>query len=132
MTHTNESGKLLYTDYEVSMRTNLPIFRLRESRVRRRYSDFEWLRNEVRRTIHIYIPDLPDKAFARALRGKKDPDKGIFAPDFIEERRKGLEEFINSVAGHPLVQNEKCLHAFLQEQDLDKVNFAPGKIPPRD
>lgn len=29
--------------------TNLPIFKLKESTVRRRYSDFEWLRSELER-----------------------------------------------------------------------------------
>ena len=29
--------------------TNLPVFRVKESSVRRRYSDFEWLRNELER-----------------------------------------------------------------------------------
>ena len=61
-----------------------------------------------------YILDLPGKGF-----GKQIPflakDDGIFETEFIEERRQGLEDFINSVAGHPLVQNEKCLHSFLQE-----------------
>ena len=31
------------------------------------------------------------------------------------------------VAGHPLAQNEKCLHMFLQEPVIDK-NYVPGKI----
>ena len=31
------------------MKTNLPVFRVKESSVRRRYSDFEWLRNELER-----------------------------------------------------------------------------------
>ena len=31
------------------MQTNLPVFRVKESSVRRRYSDFEWLRNELER-----------------------------------------------------------------------------------
>lgn len=71
--------------------------------------------------------DLPGKAFGKqfALLAKDD---GIFEADFIEERRQGLEEFINSVAGHPLVQNEKCLHSFLQEKILDKEGYVPGKI----
>ena len=38
-----------YTDYEVRLKTNLPVFRVKESSVRRRYSDFEWLRNELER-----------------------------------------------------------------------------------
>lgn len=31
------------------------------------------------------------------------------------------------VAGHPLAQNEKCLHMFLIEPVIDK-NYIPGKI----
>ena len=29
--------------------TNLPVFKVKESSVRRRYSDFKWLRNELER-----------------------------------------------------------------------------------
>jgi sorting nexin-3/12 len=46
---THGLGKKRYTDYEVHMRTNLPIFKIKESTVRRRYSDFEWLRSELER-----------------------------------------------------------------------------------
>ena len=31
------------------------------------------------------------------------------------------------VAGHPLAQNEKCLHMFLQEPSIDKT-YTPGKV----
>lgn len=34
---------------------------------------------------------------------------------------------MDSVAGHPLAQNEKSLHMFLQESKIDK-NYAPGKV----
>ena len=59
------------------------------------------------------VPSLPGKAWKRLMpfRG----DDGIYEEDFIEERRKKLESFINKVAGHPLAQNEKSLHIFLQE-----------------
>lgn len=33
----------------------------------------------------------------------------------------------NRIAGHPLAQNEKCLHMFIQEPVIDK-NYVPGKI----
>ncbi|XP_073982368.1 sorting nexin 3 isoform X2 [Rhodnius prolixus] len=46
---THGVAKKRYTDYEVRMRTNLPVFKVKESSVRRRYSDFEWLRNELER-----------------------------------------------------------------------------------
>ncbi|KAL8585868.1 Sorting nexin-12 [Nucella lapillus] len=122
-THGVAKGR--YTDYEVRMKTNLPVFKLRDSSVRRRYSDFEWLRNELERDSKIVVPPLPGKALKRQLpfRG----DDGIFEEDFIEERRKGLEVFVNKVAGHPLAQNEKCLHMFLQEPVINK-NYIPGKI----
>ena len=46
---THGVGKNRYTDYEVRLRTNLPVFKHKESSVRRRYSDFEWLRAELER-----------------------------------------------------------------------------------
>ena len=46
---THGYGRKRYTDYEVKMSTNLPVFRLKSSSVRRRYSDFEWLRGELER-----------------------------------------------------------------------------------
>ena len=54
-------------------------------------------------------------------------DDGIFEDEFIEDRRQGLEVFVNKVAGHPLAQNEKCLHTFLQDPVVDK-NYVPGKL----
>ncbi|XP_030627387.1 sorting nexin-3 isoform X3 [Chanos chanos] len=105
--------------------TNLPIFKLKESCVRRRYSDFEWLRGELERESKVVVPPLPGKALMRQLpfRG----DDGIFDDTFIEERRQGLEQFLNKVAGHPLAQNERCLHMFLQDETVDK-NYTPSKV----
>ena len=51
------------------------------------------------------MPSLPGKAMSRLLPFRNDD--GIFDPSFIEDRRKGLEIFVNKVAGHPLAQNEK-------------------------
>jgi len=53
-----------------------------------RYSDFEFLRDELEReNTRVHIPSLPGKRLT-----------GNFDPVFIEERRKGLERFINSYA----------------------------------
>ncbi|ELU14303.1 hypothetical protein CAPTEDRAFT_164848 [Capitella teleta] len=122
---THGVGKKRYTDYEVRMRTNLPVFKIKESSVRRRYSDFDWLRGELDRDSKIVVPPLPGKAWSRQLpfRG----DEGIYDDEFIEDRRKGLESFVNKVAGHPLAQNERCLHMFLVEPVIDK-NYVPGKV----
>merc|ERR1719239_1281924 len=47
------------------MRTNLPIFKVKETTVRRRYSDFKWLKDELERPVQIVLPELPGKAFFR-------------------------------------------------------------------
>ncbi|XP_078492855.1 sorting nexin-12-like [Ciona intestinalis] len=114
-----------FTDYAIKVQTNLPVFKHKESSVRRRYSDFEWLTSELERDSKIVVPPLPGKALKMQLPFRKD--EGLYDDAFIEERRKGLESFINRVAGHPLAQNERCLHMFLQEKDLDK-NYIPGKV----
>ncbi|CAA22253.1 Sorting nexin-3 [Caenorhabditis elegans] len=122
---THGVGKMRYTDYEIRMRSNLPVFKQKESSVRRRYSDFEWVRAELERDSKIVVPTLPGKSFKRQLPFRSDD--GIFEEEFIENRRKALELFINKVAGHPLAQNERSLHIFLQEPTIDK-NYVPGKI----
>lgn len=71
------------------------------------------------------VPQLPGKAWKRQLPFRNDD--GIFDDDFINARKRGLEQFINKVAGHPLAQNERCLHMFLQDPVIDK-SYVPGKI----
>lgn len=82
-------------------------------------------RDESGRNSKIVVPPLPGKAIKRQLPFRQDD--GIYEEEFVEERRKGLETFINKIAGHPLAQNERCLHMFLQESTIDK-NYVPGKI----
>ncbi|CAF1264517.1 unnamed protein product [Rotaria sp. Silwood1] len=117
-----------YTDYEIRMKTNLPVFRLKECSVRRRYSDFDWLRKELERDSKILVPPLPGKAWERQIPAFLRSNDGIFDDDFIEDRRKGLEEFINKIAGHPLAQNERSLHVFLQDEKIDYDTYLPGKV----
>jgi sorting nexin-3/12 len=73
----------------------------------------------------IVVPPLPSKAWKRQMPFRND--EGIFEEQFIEDRRKGLETFVNKIAGHPLAQNERCLHMFLQEPTIDR-NYTPGKV----
>ncbi|XP_034539463.1 sorting nexin-12-like [Notolabrus celidotus] len=122
MTQEVKEGK---HSFSPSVQTNLPIFKLKDSCVRRRYSDFEWLKNELERDSKIVVPTLPTKALKRQLPFRQD--EGLFEEGFIEERRLGLEQFINKIAGHPLAQNERCLHMFLQEESIDR-NYIPGKV----
>ena len=38
-----------------SIKTNLPVFKIKESSVRRRFSDFEWLRNELEKGSKVIL-----------------------------------------------------------------------------
>lgn len=97
----------MYTDYEILCRTNIPAFKLRQSSVRRRYSDFEYFRDILEReSSRVTIPPLPGKVFTNR-----------FSDDVIESRRAGLEKFLKIVVGHPLLQTgSKVLAAFVQGQ----------------
>ena len=53
---THGVGNKRFTDYEVRMRTNLPAFKIKEFRCRRRYSDFVWLRTEIKRAVQVIPP----------------------------------------------------------------------------
>ena len=114
-----------YTDYEVRTKTNNPIFKFTESSVRRRYRDFMWLKKELAKNCKISTPPLPGKALKRQLPFRRDG--GLFDDDFIEDRRKALEKFLNTTATHPWVQYENCLHVFLQEGDIDD-SYVPGMV----
>ncbi|KXS19346.1 putative sorting nexin Snx3 [Gonapodya prolifera JEL478] len=104
--HDTSGGR--FVDYEIVVRTNIPAFKLKQSSVRRRYSDFEWLRDALEReTTRVNIPSLPGKVLFNK-----------FSDEVIEQRRSALERFLTIVAGHPLLQTgSKVLIPFLQDPD---------------
>jgi sorting nexin-3/12 len=90
--------------------------------VRRRFSEFEWLKKELensskvsleleclirnntdisfqqqqqKTTNQMIVPPLPEAPWSRHLPSLLRKDEGLFDESFIEERRKGLEDFIN-------------------------------------
>ncbi|GAB7345943.1 hypothetical protein MBLNU457_4171t1 [Dothideomycetes sp. NU457] len=93
------------------MSTNIPCFKLRNSAVRRRYSDFEYFRDILEReSARVTIPPLPGKVYFNK-----------FDDAVIEERRKGLERFLKIVVGHPLLQTgSRVLGAFVQDPNWDR------------
>jgi sorting nexin-3/12 len=109
---THGTGRNMYTDYEILCRTNIPAFKLRQSTVRRRYSDFEYFRDILEReSARVNIPPLPGKVFTNR-----------FSDDVIEARRAGLSKFLKIVVGHPLLQTgSKVLAAFVQGECLYKA-----------
>ena len=114
---THGMGRAMYTDYEILCRTNIPAFKLRQSGVRRRYSDFEYFRDILEReSARVTIPPLPGKVFTNR-----------FSDDVIEGRRAGLEKFLKIVVGHPLLQTgSKVLAAFVQGQQSPFLQCSRG------
>lgn len=56
-----------FTDYAVTVHTNLPTFKRTTSTVRRRYKDFEWLRDALEKEVpRVNMPSLPGMSSARA------------------------------------------------------------------
>jgi len=103
----------MYTDYEIHMVTNIPAFKLKQSTVRRRYSDFEHFRDMLEReSARVTIPPLPGKVFTNR-----------FSDDVIEHRREGLQRFLQIVVSHPLLQTgSKVLASFVQGKSIDHQN----------
>jgi hypothetical protein len=58
--------------------------------------------NRFKYLLQIVVPSLPGKAWKRQMpfRG----DDGIFEEDFIEDRRKGLEVFVNKYVLSTVIQ----------------------------
>jgi len=131
---TRGTGGNKYTVYTVTTQTSLPIFKhhMRGDKVTvsRRYSDFNWLREEMQAQSHeskIVVPSMPGKAYTRQFKALLNQGEGIHDQGYVETRRRGLELFINRLAGHPLAQNQKSLHMFLFSQDIDR-NYTPGVV----
>ena len=92
---THDSPNQRYTDYEIVCRTRIPTFKVQYSSVRRRYSDFEWLRERLKEEGHrVTIPPLPGKVWWN----------GRFNDTVIQQRQAQLEKFLKYVATHPLLQ----------------------------
>jgi len=81
-------------------------FTLDEYEVRRRYSDFAWLRQRLEddNQTHL-IPPLPEKHTLTKL------DR--FEAEFLHHRRKALQIFLTRIANHPVLSFNKNFAVFL-------------------
>lgn len=90
--------------YKVNVKTGLAQYQWREFSQIHRYSDFEWLWQELREEFPNYVvPPLP----AKQVTGNKDPT-------FVAQRRWGLEQFLQHVVAHPELKMSRVLQYFLE------------------
>ncbi|TFK10340.1 isoleucine--tRNA ligase, mitochondrial [Platysternon megacephalum] len=102
-----------YITYRVTTKTTRAEFDLPEYSVRRRYQDFDWLRNKLEESqpTHL-IPPLPEKF---VMKGVVDR----FSEEFVETRRKALDKFLKRIADHPVLSFNEHFNVFLTAKDLN-------------
>ncbi|KAL3044055.1 hypothetical protein OYC64_003812 [Pagothenia borchgrevinki] len=94
-----------HVDYEICLHTNSMCFRKKSSCVRRRYSEFVWLRHCLEQNaLIIELPKLPSR----------NPFFSSKNPGQVAQRMKGFEEFLESIFENPLLLSDSRLHLFLQ------------------
>ena len=87
------SGVNAYVDYKVSTSTDLARFSQLQFFVRRRFRDFQWLREQLCASFPVAIvPPLPQ------VDSLLKDDR--FSAAFIQRRRAGLQLFLRRVACH--------------------------------
>jgi hypothetical protein len=101
--HTWDQGR--FTTYLVVIETNNRAFSLLKSCVRRRYSEFVWLR---KRLANSFAEHKPPRLPPRRFFGSR------FQPEFIEVRMLGLQDFLLKVTSQSIFLSDSCLHLFLQ------------------
>lgn len=97
-----------YIDYEICLHTDSVCFTKKISSVRRRYSEFVWLRQKLQENsmLMVQLPQLPPK----------NPFFSLNNGQQITERMKGLQKFLEQILQSPLILSDSLLHLFLQSQ----------------
>ncbi|XP_038828065.1 sorting nexin-10A-like [Salvelinus namaycush] len=96
-----------HIDYEICLHTNSMCFRKKSSCVRRQYSEFVWLRQRLQdNAMLIELPKLPPW----------NPFFSLNNPYQVNQRMKGLQEFLETVLQDPLLLSDSRVHLFLQSQ----------------
>uniref|UniRef100_A0A3Q3IAR9 PX domain-containing protein n=1 Tax=Monopterus albus TaxID=43700 RepID=A0A3Q3IAR9_MONAL len=96
-----------HVDYEIHLcvSTNSMCFRKKTSSVRRRYSEFVWLRHCLEQNaLIIVLPRLPPR----------NPFFSMRKTEQVFQRMKGLQDFLENVVHTPLLLSDSRLHLFLQ------------------
>ncbi|XP_069392984.1 sorting nexin-10B isoform X1 [Paralichthys olivaceus] len=110
-----------YIDYEICLQTDSVYFTKKISTVRRRYSEFVWLRQKLQANslLMVQLPELPGK----------NPFFNLNNARQISERMKGLQDFLKQILQSPLLLSDSCLHLFLQSKlSVSKIKAcAAGK-----
>ncbi|XP_077107288.1 sorting nexin-30 isoform X2 [Ranitomeya variabilis] len=102
-----------YITYRVMTKTTRSEFDLPEYSIRRRYQDFDWIRNKLEETQPThFIPPLPEKFVVKGVVDR-------FSEEFVETRRRALDKFLKRIADHPVLSFNEHFNVFLTSKDLN-------------
>ena len=89
--------------------------------VRRRFNDFEWLRN-------ILLTHFPQSIIPRYSKIKNTGDR--FGDDFTKKRMRTLEKFLTYLIKDPLFKSSKILYEFLsiKEEEFNNLKITYNKL----
>ncbi|KAJ1736503.1 Vacuolar protein sorting-associated protein vps5 [Coemansia sp. Benny D160-2] len=97
-----------YIAYKVTTQSDAKMFRESNMVVRRRYSDFDWLIQELAaRHPGIIVPPIPEKQ-----------SMGRFEDEFVEARRAGLESCLARISEHPVLWCDSVFRIFIEADDF--------------
>ncbi|XP_076456011.1 uncharacterized protein LOC143290455 [Babylonia areolata] len=118
---TMQSLQGVYTSYCLDFQSHTPAFRLKKTRVRRRFSEFLWLRKELDKVDSWRKPPpLPPRRFWNLLE-----------KEFVEARQDQLQKWLYTVLSEPNYLSCTALHLFLQTEltTQEIQDYMDGKIP---
>ena len=111
-------GKLFSKSYVNYLITTMPL----NFKVKRRFSDFDWLRQTIMNCYsYCLIPPIPSKTII----GDQ------FEESFLRKRARGLEKFLNFLLIHPILKNLKVVYEFLsldKDEEFQKAKKSYEKI----
>eukprot|EP00775_Hariotina_reticulata_P008356 gene8356-8540_t len=115
--------KASHIEYLVTTRSSLPGWSAPEVSVRRRFRDFVSLAELLKAKFRgFFVPARPEK---NAVEGQRMSDA------FVEERRAGLQKYLQKLAAHPAIGPSDVLRVFLEMPgDLSSNVRWSGMQPP--
>ncbi|KAG9125140.1 Sorting nexin, cytoplasm-to-vacuole targeting pathway/endosomal sorting [Ceratobasidium sp. 392] len=115
---SGDDQEILITDAQKSSEGSGSVFiayviRSGNSEARRRYSEFESLRNSLSKLYPtLIVPPIPSKQSLGDYAIKQSKAKEDTS--LIARRRRMLQVFLNRIARHPILSNEHVFHRFLE------------------
>ncbi|KAI8101170.1 hypothetical protein M9435_001278 [Picochlorum sp. BPE23] len=104
-------GVSAYISYRVVSTVHLDSYGSGQREVIRRFRDFTWLRDCMRKEFAgIILPALPPRNVV---------EKYKMTPQFVEDRRRALQVFLKRVLSHPLLRHSEELRLFLQASESE-------------